>query len=485
MKNMLTQLEQAKIAIDPYYSPLYEEMGLDYILAAGFFFDNTPAAFDVMTSMLIPCTPLLNISKPTTTKHCIIITSGAMCPPHDGHIEMMAAAKLRLEKEGYEVLGGYIAPDHDNYVFRKNAEYAVPAEERIFMTTKKIWQWEQQSWLSVDPWYGLFTPTDLNFTTLMHRTHEYLKKYLSLDTEVFYVCGGDRSAFSASFKHKGGCVVVARPGAEPPVSESNNVLIASLDNNMSSTELRNRLYYKFNRFTPASKLTLREDGTPPIPFFDNYFNSVSVSSLSNQKKALDGVDVSRVISLDPLIKGDNYLQVSRDFDLYGHYKSGYYLDDSNLELDESKSYLIFDDDVYTGGTLRYAANYLKTKNIEVSGFFTLSMFEDSGEIQDNRDFVLFQEYGGLVININGIRSRAPYVYPFVDPMMRSSIKDSMSFSIEVWKFNYELNKSSKKTLKDLPFKTIFEIIGFSKDTLLSEICNYYLTFLTSIAKKPL
>ena len=82
---------------------------------------------------------------------------------------MMIAAKERLELAGYEVLGGYIAPDNDEYAYKKNGEYAIPIEERLYLTTKKIWQWSQQEWLSIDPWYGLFTPTSLNFTDLVLR----------------------------------------------------------------------------------------------------------------------------------------------------------------------------------------------------------------------------------------------------------------------------------------------------------------------------
>ena len=52
---------------------------------------------------------------------CVLLTTGAMNPPHRGHAQLLHQARLRLEKEGYDVLAGWLSPSQDGYVGPKAA----------------------------------------------------------------------------------------------------------------------------------------------------------------------------------------------------------------------------------------------------------------------------------------------------------------------------------------------------------------------------
>lgn len=479
--NALDGVQLKKIELDPFYYPLYVENGLDFILNAGFFFDELEEPSDIEESLKILCTPISHIKKPRTAKHCVMVTTGSMCPVHDGHIEMMVRAKSRLESAGFEVLGAYIAPDHDSYVSRKNAEKALPIAERNRLVSMKIWEWDAQDWLSVDPWYGMFTQTDLNFTEIVARTKAYLSRYLGLDTEVAYVCGGDRQHFSQAFKDQGLCVIARRTGYDCVYGESERRLVVEMSNECSSTALRNDIDFDAKRFSPKSKLKLRDDDTPPLPFLDEFYGHVERIALCDQKRKFSEFDGGSLISLDPLIRGEHYLQVSRVYDVYGHNKLGYYSKSGYLPCnDDGKTYTLFDDDIYTGGTMRFADRLLKDQGIHVDRYLSFNLAEDDCEILDNRDFILFGKNNGLVVKLGESYYRMPYVYPFVDPMMRCSVSNPMGFSLKVWEFNAEMHKYSNLRLGDIDSGSVFKLIGFPEETRLSEICYYYFNLLRNL-----
>src|SRR5574343_167580 len=196
-----------KIRRDSFYWPLYEKHGFEHIVNAGFFYDDSDKDLDIAGTLKMLCTPLVNISKPNTSKHCVLVTTGSMCPIHDGHIQMVVRAKERLQSAGYEVLGGYICPDHDSYVSRKTGAGHINIYDRCVLVSEKIWENNLGDWLAVDPWYGIFNECDRNFTDLVTRTKLYLKEHTGIETEIAYVCGGDVANFSKAFEDQGLCVV--------------------------------------------------------------------------------------------------------------------------------------------------------------------------------------------------------------------------------------------------------------------------------------
>ena len=66
---------------------------------------------------LWPLGPLeLSVSRAVEATACVLLTTGAMNPPHQGHAQLLRQAKLRLEAAGYQVWAAWISPSHDGYV---------------------------------------------------------------------------------------------------------------------------------------------------------------------------------------------------------------------------------------------------------------------------------------------------------------------------------------------------------------------------------
>jgi len=54
-----------------------------------------------------------HLTEPNS-KACVLLSTGALNPPHLGHLKMMEAARSHLEEsEGFKVLGGFLSPSHD------------------------------------------------------------------------------------------------------------------------------------------------------------------------------------------------------------------------------------------------------------------------------------------------------------------------------------------------------------------------------------
>ena len=458
---------------DIYYAPLYEKYGKHFVLDAGYF-EGGNVDFD--ESLKILCTPLNHIKKPTKKKHTILVTTGGMCPIHYGHIEMMVAARIKLEANGYEVLGGYIAPDHFSHIQHKGiTQIALSSSERNLLVSQKIWEHKAQDWLSVDPWLGTFNTTDRNFTTEMIRLELYIKKYLGFETEFCYVCGSDRANFAKSFIEKGLCCVVDRLGSSIDIIDNPRIFYTIGNSQLSSTEIRKT----FEHNPKSVSVKVRIDDTPTFPSYEEYFSNVEFVDVNEQRRKFyeeEAKSNNDIISLDPLIGNTYYAQVSREFDLFGHTKIGYYTNEHNLPVAATST--LYDDDIYTGGTMKFASDYLKKEHsIVIDHFFSFNISQGE-EILDNRDFIIFgNECNGLVIKLDDEHFRVPYVYPFVDPRVRCSILNPLPFSIDVWKFNCTIHQYDDTTLSEkYPIFNKF----FDSNTKLYDICKFYLDFLEEL-----
>ena len=199
-----------KIERDFFYKSLYDMTNEETILEAGFFYDTDTVNRNLKESIKILCTPLsflninTNISK-SPNGPCILLTCGAFCPLHPGHIQMMEVAKKHLEGIGYDVIGGYISPGHDEYISSKNKDKAIPIHYRIRIISQMI---KHKDWLSVDPWEGLFCKVAVNFTDVYLRLQMYIKEHLKQDIPIFFVSGGDNAKFAMTFLKKGNCIIV-------------------------------------------------------------------------------------------------------------------------------------------------------------------------------------------------------------------------------------------------------------------------------------
>ena len=188
-----------------------------------------------------------------------------------------------------------------------------------------------------------------------------------------------------------------------------------------------------------------------------------------------------MISMDPAIYGDYDFAVSREYDLFGLNMLGYTNRPGSPPLDYQVRriphghYGLFDDDIHTGNSIRFARKCIEADERVVDSVHSFNISEPGGrEILDARDFLFgFDEDSGLVVRLpNGKRVRVPYMYPFVCPFTRASVNDPMKFSAEMWKLNMELH--GDLTISDVHYlQELRDYLGIGWDEKLKDICKYF------------
>ncbi len=489
-----------KILKDPFYSKLYIQYGFEYIIDGGYFDDSMEEDSNIDYLLNIPTTPILKwkdkIDK--NKKQAILLTSGSFCPIHKGHFDMMEKSKIALNNIGIEVLCGYISPSHDEYINSKNKEQAINVFDRIDIIQKEINL--NYDWLCIEPWEGIFNSKAINFTEVTYRLKEYIKHHTGVEIPVYFVFGGDNANFAKSFKIDGNCVVVNRPNYETKYNQiliefkdNTNVIFTHSDNDLSSTKVRQTLKHH-NKIKNKIDLNLRITNINGIDNFSGglfkllkeYFNNINIDLIENQKKEFEKIKNKNelIISIDPFIKTENNIEISRNYDYLGFSKLGYVNRPNSLpllnqisKLDKNKKYILFDDDICSGNTMRYVTKLLIENNIKIDENNQLSFIKNNNiEVIDSRDFLLGSDDGGLVINN---KYRLPYIYPYVYPYQRSSIKDKpLEFSIEIWKLNKKHYKDLNLKIKDVPnLIWLNEIVGLNLETNIVDVCDYHIKLL--------
>jgi NAD+ synthetase len=193
------------------------------------FFDDRATVRDLAEPWRDPrwlCTPLHKILKKLTQtdstpqtappRLAVLLSTGAFCPMHRGHLSMLERAREALEAQGIVVLGGFVSPSHDGYVDQKCASQNPGAAQRVALCEEAV---RGSDWLAVDPWEALYARRALNFTWVLDRLERYLAAHLLTHRrpEVHYVFGGDNAGFARVFEARGHFVCVARPGSEERV----------------------------------------------------------------------------------------------------------------------------------------------------------------------------------------------------------------------------------------------------------------------------
>ncbi len=246
----MTTLAQ-RIRRDPFYAKALEHYGDEKaIIRAGFFNDGIdPAIVDELSDPRWMTTPLYKVRRPRgkAAKPLVLFSTGGFAPVHEGHLQMMEAARAEMTRAGYDVIGGFLAPAHDSYVLGKGSGAdRFPIHVRLENLKKALMA---SDWLDVDPWMALYTPNDLNFTDVFLRLENYLKLHIQTKRpiEVAYVFGADNADFARAFLKRGLCVVVNRPGhqhafggieEDKELMKTGRVFMAESNVDISSRQIR-------------------------------------------------------------------------------------------------------------------------------------------------------------------------------------------------------------------------------------------------------
>jgi nicotinic acid mononucleotide adenylyltransferase len=497
-----------KILLDPFYGELFQSYGLDYILKAGYFEDGLTNPIDYDNEIKWLCTPFFGL-KQNVENPIVLLTTGAMAPAHNGHIDILLKAGKHLKKNGYDVVGGYVSCGHDDYIKEKHNGEFLNIHTRLQLAQEVINEHGDlyTGFINIDPWEGLFNKSSINFTAVIHRLELYLKKYYNPNVKVCYVCGADNARFVNTFRNKGMCVVVGRSKSLSQTDryivdnglffDNKRTFLIDGNNHISSTMLRKNIDYK-NFETTKTKLILRTGGNSKIneynyvKIFREYFNLVEKNSIdaSSVNTWYTYLGNKSVINLDKKLV-DNYkinwnthdIDISRNYDIFGvnQLNFNWLKLKEQLEKIPAGKYHLYDDDICTGSTIRKIKDCIQKYNlpIEIISVGCNITENEYCEILDIWDFKLED---GLVINDT---YRAPYLYPYVDPFTRCSINNPIQFSLDIWELNKIMYDSHVNhriiTLKDInpQIADLFRLVGFKNDEI-SDICDWHINYLKKL-----
>eukprot|EP00439_Symbiodinium_sp_Y106_P028891 s5168_g3.t1 len=211
-------------------------------------------------------------STSASRKLAVLLTTGAMNPPHLGHTELVQKAAERLRRAGFEVAGAFISPSHDGYVQPKarklgtiglSSPFRLEAARRAVRSDELL---DVASWEAQKP--GRW-PDFPEVAVALQRKLESTEKAWNLDQsfKVFYACGTDHAKSNGLYKgllpERGlGVVVVPRAGdsAEAEVPEKSVYVAEGIlgeGSSFSSTMLRTA--FKSRRATPVVKKTVADE----------------------------------------------------------------------------------------------------------------------------------------------------------------------------------------------------------------------------------
>ncbi len=518
-----------KVLRDEYYSEVYKKyLNIDTVIKAGFILDSLELEdlnYYNLSLLTTPVSKLIDF-KEQKENPIVLLSTGGFDPIHDGHIYMMEFAKEVLEKEGYNVIGGYLSPSHESYVSTK-PYYKINAYERLDLCQEYV---KDSKWLMIDPWESIYVKTYINFTDIIQRLEQYLRKQVNSKIQVAYVFGGDNSEFMYCFEDKGIGICVEREGYSEKFSEmkekfkgKNNFFISnkSIVSTYSSRNIRKRQGYKYkeqNYSKEDGDYVIRNEGMIPLENYKEYVNNEKLKNAHKEfleqlillinkafdnkldiktidmqvqlKRASSVLNNKRTISLDTYYRGTYDIETSRLFDVSDTQKKyisligriGHDTIKNQIKKIKDGKYILVDDDSATGKTIREVMSRLPERiNIEQIYLLASMLNEKIFDIVDLRDFIIGVQNGGLVVRLpNGEIARSPYVLPYVNLKSRATVPaiKEMEFSIKLWEMNKEFYQKIGENITleqtDDGFKKLMNYVGFDKNTLLTEICEWHI-----------
>jgi len=215
----------------------------------------------------------------------VLVTTGAMNPPHRGHAQLLRQAAARVEAAGYGVAGAWLSPSHDGYVQPKATSLSTigfSAPFRLEVARRLV---ASDPLLVVGAWEA--SPARSNWpdfpvvTRALQRELECLLEFKQLKGEhghvqIFYCCGTDHAEKCGLYSGMGaesgvGVVVVPRTGESPrPERPDRLVLVAEPAAGevagFSSTKLRKALEKRdFKQVSAATSPEAAELLLQPTP----------------------------------------------------------------------------------------------------------------------------------------------------------------------------------------------------------------------------
>lgn len=520
-----------KILKDKYYSEVYKKyLNIDTVIKAGFILDDfdLDEEFYNLDFLSTPVSKIINnLDKTKSNNPVVLLTTGGFDPIHEGHLYMMEFAKETLEKNGFDVVGGYFSPSHETYVNTK-PYCRTSCYERVELCQEVV---KNSNWLMIDPWESLYVRTYINFTDVINRLELYLQKHVNSNIKVAYVFGGDNSEFMYCFENMGIGICIERDGYSDKFEEmkkkftgKNNFFInnKSIVSTYSSRTIRKRKAYNISEkdyCLDDGDYVIRNEGLTPLKnykieknilqnaqnlFLDNlkilfsntFENKLCIKDINMQKQleiAELELNGENTISLDTYYKGTYSIETSRLFDISDVQKNyinligriGFDNIEKQIENIKDGNYILVDDDSATGKTIREVTDLLPER-INIDKIYLLaSIFNEKiFDIVDLRDFIIGSESGGLVVRLpNKEVARAPYMLPYVSLKSRATIpvEKEMEMSINLWELNKEfyqkLGGKIKLSQTDYGFRKLMNYIGFNDNILLTDICDWHIKIL--------
>lgn len=132
----------------------------------------------------------------------VMVLTGAMSPAFPCHLLAMAQAKERLERAGFEVVGGWLSPSGDDYVAEKAAALeaqgfpALSVDFRLHLADLAV---EEDDLLSVASWQALQAEAVADPGVVLEALREAIREeFGSILCRVFHVCGSSMASLSCS-----------------------------------------------------------------------------------------------------------------------------------------------------------------------------------------------------------------------------------------------------------------------------------------------